>query len=201
MWWTELIGYLPRIYRDDPWINALFQTGGAELDAIAAGITELHGNRYLDTFTFALPIWERILGMRPAYSQGDDSRRAALRAKWLTNRKSDRLLLQEIADSWQPGTVTVGFEDGYITLTADGNIAHDWRHLLAAIHAAKPAHLPLIPVLRTNSTLYIGGALMPSYTQTVLPQWSPERKLRTSATVGGMVCSTITIQLPPMEVI
>ena len=52
-----------------------------------------------------------------------------------------------------------------------------------------------------ETTLYIGGTLVPSYEQTVLPQWSPSRTLRTSAVTGGMVCSTMTTELPPMEVI
>lgn len=201
MWKNRLTNYLPRLYRDDPWIQSLYQVAGAKLDEIEAGIAEWHENRYFDRYTFALPVWERILGMRPGHSQGDDSRRAALRAKWLSNRKSDRLLLQEIADSWQPGALEVGFADGYITLTANGDIMRDWRYLLSAIEEAKPAHLPLVPVTKTHSTVYFGGTLVPSYEQTVLLQWSPSRRLRTSAATGGMVCSTMTTVLPPLEVI
>lgn len=52
-----------------------------------------------------------------------------------------------------------------------------------------------------ETTLYFGGTLVPSYGQTVLPQWSPARTLRTSATTGGMLCSTMTTALPPLEVI
>lgn len=201
MWKNKLTNYLPRLYRDDPWIQSLYHAAGTKLDEIEAGIAEWHENRYFDGYTFALPVWERIMGMRPGRSQGDDSRKAALRAKWLSNRKSDRELLQEIADSWQPDALEVGFEDGYITLTADGDMMLDWRYLLQAIEEAKPAHLPLVPVIKTHSMVYIGGTLVPSYEQTILPQWSPERTLRTHAEGGGMICSTMTTELPPMEVI
>ena len=201
MWLNKLTGYIHRLYRDDPWIQSLYDVAGTKLDEIEAGIAEWHENRFFDGYTFALPIWERILGMRPGRIQGDDSRKAALRAKWLSNRKSDRALLQEISDSWQADALEVGFEDGYITLTADGTILRDWRYLLAAINEAKPAHLPLVPVIRSQSTLYFGGTLVPSYGQTVLPQWSLAQTLRTSATAGGMLCSTMTTALPPLEVI
>ncbi len=52
-----------------------------------------------------------------------------------------------------------------------------------------------------ETILYFGGTLVPSYEQTVLPQWSPARTLRTSAKTGGMICSTMTTVLPPLEVI
>lgn len=52
-----------------------------------------------------------------------------------------------------------------------------------------------------QATLYIGGTLVSSYTQSVLPQWSPERTLHTEAIGGGLICSTMTTELPPLEVI
>lgn len=175
MWRNNLTNSIHKLYRQDPWVQSLYQTAGRKLDEIEAGIREWHENRFFDGYTFALPIWERILGMRPGRTQGDDSRKAALRAKWLSNRKSDRLLLQEIADSWQPGALEVGFEDGYITLTTDGDIMRDWRYLLPAIEQAKPAHLPLIPVIQSKHRLYFGGALAPSYQMTALPPYQPAK--------------------------
>ena len=200
MWSNNLTNSIHKLYRKDPWVQSLYQTAGHKLDEIETGIREWHENRFFDGYTFALPIWERILGVRPGRAQGDDSRRAALRAKWLSNRKSDRALLQAIADGWKPDALRVGFDDGYITLTADGAILQDWRYLIRAIEEAKPAHLPIVPVIRTRSMLYFGGTLVPSYTHTELPQWAPVRTLHTSATGGGMVSSTTTTNLPPLEV-
>lgn len=199
MWKIKVTNYLHCMYRSDPWVQALYHAAGAKLDEIEADIAEWHENRYFDGYTFALPIWEYILGMRPGRKQGDASRKSALRAKWLSNRKSDRALLQDIADSWQPDALKVGFDCGYITLTADGTIFRDWRYVLAAINDAKPAHLPLMPVIRSHSTLYIGGTLIPSYTQSTLPQWAPHT-LSTTANGGGMICSTSTTVLPSLEV-
>lgn len=54
---------------------------------------------------------------------------------------------------------------------------------------------------KLETTLYFGGTLVPSYEQTTLPQWVPERTLHTSVVAGGMLCSTMTTVLPPLEVI
>ena len=72
----------------------------------------------------------------------------------------------------------------------------------ASLREALPAHLGLVqqvsaPTERT--TLYLGGALMPSPVTTHLPQYTPPYDT-VPAYPGGVMCSAVTIQLPPMEV-
>lgn len=200
MWRDKLLNMLHRDYRGDPWLGVLYQAAGGSLDQLEADLQALHENRYFDGLTWALPIWERALGLIPRSGQTLDERRAAVRSKWLMSRKADRGLLQELCDTLSPGSITVGFADGYITMTVnreDGLIK--WSAIAVAIDEAKPAHLPILQSIPVNTTLYLGGALIPSPVTTQLPQYLPTYDA-VPAYSGGVMCSATTLRLPPMEV-
>ena len=99
MWRDKLLNMLHRDYRSDPWLGVLYQAAGGSLDQLEADLQALHENRYFDGLTWALPIWERALGLIPRSGQTLDERRAAVRSKWLMSRKADRSLLQELCDT------------------------------------------------------------------------------------------------------
>lgn len=200
MWRDKLLAMLHRDYRDDPWLRAIYQAAGERLAQQESDLAELHENRFFDGLTWALPIWERTLGLTPRSGQTEQERRAAVRVKWLMSRKADRALLQEICDAFCPGGITVGFTDGRISLTVNTEAALSmWRAMLEAIDEAKPAHLPILQAIPVNTTLYLGGALMPSPVTTQLPQYLPTYDA-VPAYPGGVMCSVTTLRLPPMEV-
>ena len=99
MWRDKLLAMLHRDYRDDPWLRAIYQAAGDRLAQQESDLAELHENRFFDGLTWALPIWERTLGLTPRSGQTEQERRAAVRVKWLMSRKADRALLQEICDA------------------------------------------------------------------------------------------------------
>ena len=173
MWRDKLLNMLHRDYRSDPWLGVLYQAAGGSLDQLEADLQALHENRYFDGLTWALPIWERALGLIPRSGQTLDERRAAVRSKWLMSRKADRSLLQELCDTYSPGSVAVGFANGYITMTVnrEDGLAK-WPAIEDAVDEAKPAHLPLLIGVAYAKTLYVGGTMD----------------------------STATIKLPPLEV-
>ena len=200
MWRDKLLNMLHRDYRGDPWLGVLYQAAGGSLDQLEADLQALHENRYFDGLTWALPIWERALGLIPRSGQTLNERRAAVRSKWLMSRKADRSLLQEICDTYSPGSVAVGFANGYITMTVnrEDGLAK-WPAIEDAVDEAKPAHLPLLIGVAYAKTLYLGGALMPSPVTTQLPQYLPTYDA-VPAYPGGVMCSVTTLRLPPMEV-
>ncbi len=173
MWRDKLLAMLHRDYRDDPWLRAIYQAAGERLAQQESDLAELHENRFFDGLTWALPIWERALGLIPRSGQTLDERRAAVRSKWLMSRKADRSLLQEICDTYSSGSVAVGFANGYITMTInrEDGLAK-WPAIEDAVDEAKPAHLPLLIGVAYSKTLYVGGTMD----------------------------STATIKLPPLEV-
>lgn len=150
MWSSKLIGMLYRDYRRDPWLQLLYQQAGGALDTLDAEIAALHANRFFRSLTWALPLRERELGIRPKTAQSIDDRRAAVEAKWKTSGKVDVALLQAIADSWRNGEVSVGFAAGRIHLQFVGayGVPNDMDTLLDAIGDARPAHLPIDYSLR-----------------------------------------------------
>ncbi len=63
MWRDKLLNMLHRDYRGDPWLGVLYQAAGGSLNQLEADLQALHENRYFDGLTWALPIWERALGL------------------------------------------------------------------------------------------------------------------------------------------
>ncbi len=50
-----------------------------------------------------------------------------------------------------------------------------------------------------ETTLYIGGTLVPSYQETSLPQYQSSKTLHTQAGINGALGSIVTIKLPPLK--
>ena len=149
MWRVKMLQMLYRQYRDDPWVQALFQSAGLKLDELDLGIHELGDQHFFDTCTWMLPLYEQMLRITPKATQTLDDRRAAVEAKWKSAGHIDITLLQAIADSWRNGASAVTFEEGFLVITMISvlGVPEDLDTLLDAISAAAPAHLPLRCVL------------------------------------------------------
>ena len=200
MWRNQLLNMLHRDYRGDLWLGALYQAAGRSLDQLTADLCSLHENRYFDGLTWTLPIWERALGLIPRNGQTVDERQAVVRNKWLMSRKADRTLLQELCDTLSPGSITVGFDNGYITMIINREDGlSKWPAIIDAVNEAKPAHLPILPTIPVKTMLYIGGTLVPYHQTTNLPPYLPEYA-PVQANVNGALYSAVTIKLPPAEV-
>lgn len=150
MWRSKLLEMLYKQYQGDPWVQALYQAAGGKLDDVELGIADLHDQRFFDTATWGLAIYERALGITPRAGQTLEERRSIVSAKWRTGGKVDLVLLQVIVDAWKNGEVEVGFQNGKITLVFCGayGVPEDMDSLMDAIGQAKPAHLPVVYQIR-----------------------------------------------------
>lgn len=145
MWQTDLLAMLPKIYRDDPWLQTMLDVSGKNLDAMDTAITELHENRYFNGMTFALPIWERILATNARRNQTEADRQAALRAKWLTSLKTDLDALKAIVDSWTDSNVDISYPEAdrlHLTFIEPDGVPHDLAGMYQALREIAPAHIP-----------------------------------------------------------
>lgn len=142
----ELVGNLHKLYREDPWINELFNSAGITLDNIYAAIEDLKNQYWFDTMTWAIPVVENMLQFKTDSYAVIEDRRSQLEARWKSNGKADIYLLQAVANSWKNGDVTVSFVNGKIQVAFVGEfgVPKDLTGLQKALDDVKPAHLALV---------------------------------------------------------
>lgn len=132
--------------RKDPYLLELFKGAGLSLDTLDGYIEDIAAQMDVDRATWGLDLYEREAGIKIDHDQGYAERRAGIKAKWRSSGKADIWLLQQVADSWQNGTIKVTFEsDGRIHLTFSGEYGIPERldGLERAIDEVKPAHLDI----------------------------------------------------------
>lgn len=131
--------------RNDPYLLELLKGAGLSLDALDNYIADIAAQMDVDRATWGLDLYEREAGIKIDYNRGYEERRAGIKAKWRSSGKADIYLLQQVADSWQNGTVKVGFVDGKIDITFSGEYGVPTRldGLEKALDEVKPAHLDI----------------------------------------------------------
>lgn len=158
MYTDDLLSLIHRLYREDDWINALYQAAGEQLDQIISAILELNQQQYFDTATWGLTIFERDLGIKPVSLLED--RRAEAEARWKIDGKVDAATLQAAADNWKNGETNVLFVDGKIKVTfnSERGKPQNIERLKNVLYEIKPAHLPIEYIFN-----YMTWAEMESY--------------------------------------
>lgn len=140
-----LIENLHKIYRNDKWLNELFNSTGTTIDDLELIIKELENQYWFDEITWSLPIYEKLLSIKTNPNVDIEDRRAMIEAKWKSDSKSDLKLIQAVCSSWKNGNATASFVNGKIKLkfTGEYGIPKDLNGLLKALDEIIPTHLPL----------------------------------------------------------
>lgn len=127
----------------------LCKAHGLALDDYKTIQEDLVAQYDLDKVTWALPIWEKLLNIKTDETKLLKDRRSAIKARWRSDGKSDLILIQSIADSWQNGEVIVSFVDGKIRLNFNSSkgVPEDLHSLINAVSDVSPAHLAVIYIL------------------------------------------------------
>ncbi len=142
-----IISTIHRLYREDPWVNQLYNAAGLKLEEIEALLDEIFSNNFFDTATEdALEYFEYELGITPGAGDTLKQRRQAIRAAWVGSGKATLELLQKVADSWENGLVTLSFVNGKINVTFNSpvGVPENLNALKAAFETVKPAHLSFV---------------------------------------------------------
>lgn len=146
-----VLAQLHRLYRNDPWVGALFSAAGASLDQVADVVLAAYESNWFDTMPEEyVRRYESRMGLTAKAGQTLEDRRSAIEAKWKSSGTVGVDLLQAVADSWRNGEVNVDFVGGKIDLTFNSiyGVPADLTGLLSAIDDVKPAHLAVVYTLR-----------------------------------------------------
>lgn len=144
----KMLKAIHRMFRNDPWVQQLFQSAGLGEDDIDRVVSEVYDNLFIDSKTWGLDILERDLGIIPRGTYGE--RRSVVEARLKTNETLTLETLQNIAASWESGEIDVAFTNGEIivTFTNSQGIPTALDDFKTAIANAKPAHLAVLYVVR-----------------------------------------------------
>lgn len=138
-----LLSYIHKLLREDAYIKNLFAAIGKMFDDLENTINNLSSE-----FLFSTMTAERVKELEKELSYTTNAKtlegkRAEIEARWKTSGKCDLELLQTIANTWKPQTVTIQFLNGEIQVKFLGGINEDFDlvSLKNALDEAKPAHL------------------------------------------------------------
>lgn len=110
---TYMILTLHKLYRNDKWINELFNSAGLELDKNSDYLDEVYGNNFFDTATESgLQAFETEAGIKTDTTIERLDREAFLTAKWIGIDKVGVELLQKLANEWRLGATRIEFNNG-----------------------------------------------------------------------------------------
>ena len=198
---------IPERLRKIPELMAVIEAEEPEAQAAYDATVDFLAQLNVDTATWGLDLWEFEYGIQTDASKSLDARRTALKAKMRGAATTTATQIQRIVNAYTgndscevteyPREYLVG-----VSYTLDLDKQDRVEDCRKSLREALPAHLGLVQEVSApteRATLYLGGALMPSPVTTQLPQYLPTYDA-VSAYPGGVMCSAVTIQLPPMEV-
>ncbi len=147
----DIIALINKAYRTDAFVNDFTGAVTSVMNNIIAFCNSVHDNIFFDSLdNECVEWWENLLAIVPASYQTIDDRRSKIQAKWLSKYHNDVELLQRVCNSWKNGEIVVDFVGGKITLTfvSTYGIPSDLTALKASIEEIKPAHIPLLYVIK-----------------------------------------------------
>ena len=147
----NLKGRINKLNAADSLTQAILNAAGQEMDIADQEIEQLGKDQFFDTCSIdRLLAYEKEAGITPLETQSEAGRRSAVEAKWKSSGKVDVAMLQAVADSWKNGRVDVDFIDNkiQITFSDEYGLPADRKGLEIALDDVKPAHLPIIYLIR-----------------------------------------------------
>lgn len=141
----KLLDYLPEYLKEIKEIKAILDTEDVEIEELKTAIQDVLDQKFIDTATWGLKLWERELGLPINPNLIYSERRSKIKSKIRGIGKVDSNLIKEVADSWTNGNVDVTF-DGSINIKFNSvfGIPSNIEDTKNAINEIVPAHLAII---------------------------------------------------------
>jgi hypothetical protein len=141
----DLMKYLPEYYQGVPEMEQLQASSGAECGQLAYAIADSDGQKTLESATWGLSRWERMLALTSDTDKPYAARREMIKAKLRGSGTTTPEMIQRTASAFSGGEVEVvevpgaySFEVHFVgTLGIPANMAG----LIQMMEEIKPAHL------------------------------------------------------------
>ena len=141
----DLMKYLPEYYQGVPEMEQLQASAGTECGELVFAIADSNGQKNLESATWGLSRWERMLALTTDTDKSYATRREMIKAKLRGNGTTSPEMIQRTAYAFSGGDVEVvevpgaySFEVRFVgTLGIPANMAG----LIQIMEEIKPAHL------------------------------------------------------------
>jgi uncharacterized protein YmfQ (DUF2313 family) len=141
----QVAGYIAPLYAADLTSGSLLRAGADELEELEQRIEEVMKQHFVDTATWGLQEWEKLLGLPTDLSKSLPERRSVVRSHIRGSGTVTVSLLKNVAESYDNGHIEVTEDPELYRFTvrfADTlGLPPNLDDLKAAIEAVKPAHL------------------------------------------------------------
>lgn len=142
-----MLGYLPAYYVESVYFREVLEAEGAEMDTLwgyARGMSDLALPD--DCPTWAVPMWESVLGLTSRTGWTYSERRAAIlaRIRGEVIQEDDFIdYLDAESNHGDPSDIDVAIAGNAMTITLTGYSTSETHLLTKAAELARPAHLTL----------------------------------------------------------
>lgn len=159
----NLISNIHKLFRKDPYINAVFESVGTEFDRIEKKLILLKKEYLFSTMSLEkIEALEKELAYKTK-AKTIEAKRVEIEARWKASGKCDAELLQAVAETWKANAVEIKFKDGVIVVDFfnEMDIEDDITSLRNTLNETKPAHLPLLltTMSQIQNKIFFGGIL------------------------------------------
>lgn len=141
----RMLGHLPGYYETSRVMGAILDAQGTELDDLRLALDETLQQSFVSTATWGLDRWETELGIKTDTGKPLDQRRSLVISKIRGTGTVTVQLLQNVASSFENGTVEVTHQPASYQFTVKfiDTVGQppNLDDLKAAIEEIKPAHL------------------------------------------------------------
>lgn len=143
----DMFDYGPREYEDFRESSALVKSEAAEFERLQAQIAEVLAQFFIDTATWGLSRWERLVGVMTDESKPLSQRRSVVKAKLRGVGTVTVGLIKSVSESWYAGEVEVTQDTAKYLVTVEFvssyGVPENLDDVERALREIIPAHLQL----------------------------------------------------------
>lgn len=141
----RLIDYLPEYWKEIKYMIALQDALGDEIQELKANLEDFFKQMFLETATWGLDRWEKMLDLPTNYDLSFENRREIIKAKLRSAGTTTKEMIVSMASAFSGGEVEViEHNDRYtfeIKFVGTKGIPSNMEAFKGSINSIKPAHL------------------------------------------------------------
>lgn len=142
---SDLIGQLPRYYRDSPQVAELERVLGVQTGALSAAHADTLAQLFVDGATWGLDLWEQWTGLPTDPSRPYAYRRSRITSKLRGQGTTTLGMIRDVAESFSNGEVEIDEQAAEYTIVirfvSELGVPPNISDLMDTVNEIKPAHL------------------------------------------------------------
>lgn len=191
----DVMRYLPSYLKKEPRFKATADTCSTEHDRLRLALQDLANNFFVRSATWAIPLFESFLALKPNPGDTDEVRRKRILLAFQGTETSTVERMNRIVNFFTKGRVEEHNEDYYFLVCALFMDESHFSALMESLETYKPAHLGIAMKLSgaINQTLHLGIGNRIAHHIVVYPQTM--RRESSETTLYVAVTATFTEEI------